>query len=440
LIARVIYNERLPGDQQFWVTRPYAWKSLLLAKALIIAAFVNLPKLISDAVIINAYGFRIGSELSGLLWSQLLLTVVFVLPVAAICTVTTGFVQLLSVTFLVGLAVVAWNLVMPAFSVGASWLGLEWIRSYCTGIVVAIAAIAMILLQYAQRNTSASRSLAAGAVILALLATAWLPWPAAFALQSHVSTQPVDSSAVRVEFGGDKKRLTRAIIDEEHGVDLHILIRITGVPPPLKLQAEGITATIEGPGGAVWRADQHPRNQLRSEGTSTWLYVRVDDSFYRKVKDSPVRIRGSLYLTLYGNERRTFIPLERRTTLHLTPGVGLCSLTRTGRRHLLSCRSVFRSRPDLVLVDFAGTGRRGQMMSFLTLSYSRWASVSYSPFPADLRLIPVTLSTRHSEIQGPVKGVMVRAIEPVAHIRRDFEITGLHLADYEVRPTPSSQS
>src|SRR5256885_7885270 len=41
LIARVIHDEVLPGDNQFWITRPYSWKSLLGAKALFILAFIR---------------------------------------------------------------------------------------------------------------------------------------------------------------------------------------------------------------------------------------------------------------------------------------------------------------------------------------------------------------------------------------------------------------
>jgi hypothetical protein len=58
LIARVIHAEPLPGDRQFWTTRPYDWKSLLGAKALFILGFVNLPLLISDVVILRAAEFQ----------------------------------------------------------------------------------------------------------------------------------------------------------------------------------------------------------------------------------------------------------------------------------------------------------------------------------------------------------------------------------------------
>ena len=52
LIARVVYGEILPGDRQFWITRPYRWTSLLGAKLLFIGVFVNLPLLAADVIIL----------------------------------------------------------------------------------------------------------------------------------------------------------------------------------------------------------------------------------------------------------------------------------------------------------------------------------------------------------------------------------------------------
>src|SRR5579872_589291 len=62
LIARVIHDEALPGDCQFWITRPYSWKSLLGAKALFILTFISLPMLLADGVIVHAYGFPLRAE------------------------------------------------------------------------------------------------------------------------------------------------------------------------------------------------------------------------------------------------------------------------------------------------------------------------------------------------------------------------------------------
>ena len=58
LIARVIHQEAIPGDRQYWVTRPIAWRHLLGAKLLFILAFINLPVAVSDCVILAAAGFN----------------------------------------------------------------------------------------------------------------------------------------------------------------------------------------------------------------------------------------------------------------------------------------------------------------------------------------------------------------------------------------------
>src|SRR5580693_8112343 len=42
LISPLIHDERLVGDRQYWLTRPYEWKKLLTAKTLFILVFLYL--------------------------------------------------------------------------------------------------------------------------------------------------------------------------------------------------------------------------------------------------------------------------------------------------------------------------------------------------------------------------------------------------------------
>src|SRR5262245_52525141 len=76
LIARLVHAEAIPGDRQFWITRPYRWGSLLAAKLLFMLAFVNLPILLAQWRIVAAGGFPFSSYIAGLLWSQVLLVLV----------------------------------------------------------------------------------------------------------------------------------------------------------------------------------------------------------------------------------------------------------------------------------------------------------------------------------------------------------------------------
>src|SRR5580658_4260264 len=86
LIGRLILAEAIPGDRQFWITRPYRWQSLLGAKLLFIVVFVNLPILLAHLIIVILDGFPLVSSLPGLLWSQVLLFAVVLAPSAALAT------------------------------------------------------------------------------------------------------------------------------------------------------------------------------------------------------------------------------------------------------------------------------------------------------------------------------------------------------------------
>src|ERR1051325_5041100 len=56
-LARLIHAETIPGENQFWITRPYQWSSLLAAKILFAVTFVNLPVLVAQTIILLTFGF-----------------------------------------------------------------------------------------------------------------------------------------------------------------------------------------------------------------------------------------------------------------------------------------------------------------------------------------------------------------------------------------------
>jgi hypothetical protein len=410
LIARLVHAEALPGDRQFWTTRPYAWKSLLAAKALFLAAFVNLPLLAAHIVILLAYGFHPLAELPGLLWSQVLVTAVLVLPIAALSALTTGFVQLLSTGSVLCLALVAWNIVAPVAGLDAGWRALEWVRSYYEIAVSALAALAILVWQYARRRTAAARWLAVAAVVLVALGNALMPWTAAFALQSHLSTQPIDPASLRIDFDSAKQWAARALIERGDRVWIEIPVKIAGIPAGMSPRYDGVIMAIEAPDGSTWPPDRQPWSHVIGRDEVLSLQATVNGGFYRKVKDQQVKLRGAMYLTLYGNQRVTNIAFQAPPVA--APGRGLCAASPgAGRRsYYLICNSAF--------LDPQGMA-------------------TYSPFPADLALDPVnshlTYTASLNYPFAPFTAATVETTEPLAHLRRDFEIGGLRLSDFEVR-------
>ena len=409
LIARLVHAEALPGDRQFWTTRPYAWKSLLAAKALFLAAFVNIPLLVAHISILLAYGFNPLAEIPGLLWSQVLITAVLVLPIAALSALTTGFVQLLITGSVLGLALVTWNIVAPLYGFDVGWRALEWVRSYYEIAVAALAALAILVWQYARRKTAAARWLAVAAAVLVAL-DVLMPWTAAFALQSRLSKRPIDPASLRVDFDSAKQWAARALIERGDRVWVEIPIKITGIPAGMSPRYDGVVMAIEASDGSTWPPDRQPWRHVTTRNQVISLQTTVDGGFYRKVKDQQVRFRGALYLTLYGNLRVTHVPFSAPPMA--VPGRGLCTASPGAGRtsYYLVCNSAF--------LDPEGPP-------------------TYSPFPADLALDPVNSHRTYIASLyypfAPFTAATVGTTEPLAHIRRDFDFGGLRLSDFEVR-------
>src|ERR1700741_2460117 len=63
LIVRLIHAEPMPGDTQFWITRPYRWKSLAASKLLFILVFVQLPIFVTQFIILMVEGFPLRDTL-----------------------------------------------------------------------------------------------------------------------------------------------------------------------------------------------------------------------------------------------------------------------------------------------------------------------------------------------------------------------------------------
>src|SRR5579871_758084 len=101
LICTLIYQEALPGDRQFWITRPYAWKNLLASKLLLILLFINLPVALADCLILRAQGFSIGAHAAALLWHQIPFSLLLLLPPFVLGSVTRHLGQVFLIVLLI---------------------------------------------------------------------------------------------------------------------------------------------------------------------------------------------------------------------------------------------------------------------------------------------------------------------------------------------------
>ncbi|MGH9622326.1 MAG: hypothetical protein ACRD45_21795 [Bryobacteraceae bacterium] len=421
LIARVIHAEALPSSRQFWLTRPYAWKSLLGAKVLFILAFINLPLLIADAVIVHAAGFSIAEEFAGLLWTQVLLTTVFLLPAAALSAITSGLAEMLVVTLLLVIIALA-RLLVPSAHWNFYWMESEWVKTYYLVTQIAAAAAIVLLWQYACRRTFVTRTIIGVAALAVVIGSALLPWRAAFALETHLSRRDMEPASIRIELDANRKWMGRIYSSGQGQIVAELPLQVSGLPNGTILKPNGLTVTLRSSDGETWIVHRPPPDSFDFESGITSLQAAMSRAFYEKVKDRPLQFRGTLYFTLYGNERNTPIPVNGAPVP--VNGVGLCS---AAARYLL-CNSAFRQQSGWAAFRLLQATRSGTRTT--TENLSRIGS--YSPFPADINVDP--LIRFFSPQLTAISEASVETWEPIAHLERNFEMDGVRLDDFAVSP------
>jgi hypothetical protein len=391
--------------------------------------------LVADGVIVHAYGLPFWTELPGLFWSQVLLAIVFVLPIAALSALTSGFVQLIFAVLTPCVIALGVAIVAPEVVLGGFLGGSEWVKAYYAFLVVSVAASAILIWQYAMRNTAAARSVAVAAGILAVLGMTLIPWSAAFRIQSWLSKQRVDQSLAHVDFDSGNRWLTRAVIEGGDRVRVELPVNITELPPGVIAKPEGFSVQLQASDGTMRQADQLPLRVASNMGQAFSLQASIDGAFYRKVKDEPMKVRASLYMTLFGNQKTVSVPFRDRSVP--VAGVGVCSASGGANRqsYFLICSSAFRYPPVLVSYRFVKSAK-GSAQDVWSATQPR--AISYSPFPAELGISPVSQDFTFSTVSVPLSEARVNTVEPLAHIRRNFEIDNLRLSDFEVRSAPVS--
>ncbi len=413
LVARAIYGEPLPGDRQFWVTRPYRWTSLLGAKVLFIGAFVILPLLLSDCVILALQGFHPSAHLAGLAWHALVFFVAFLLPVAALACITESIVQMV----LAVLAVIAILAVLSLLGMGQSpvWFGsLDWVRSSLFYLAPLLGAPAIMILQYRSRRTGLSRILAGATLGFVMIAARFLPWTVAFALQSRVIKSRIDTSSISLQFqpGGRPPAAAPQVADK--GVRISLPIGFSGAPPGMVAEADGMFGELALPDGKLSK----PMPLRGTEKDKPWHTMSVERSLYERVKNTPLRVHVIVLLTLCGNLHTERMPLDGNS--HPVPGIGVCGAEPFEPLKITSvgCLVPFRL-PGRIIAQFDN----GVPMEGLGAN-------SLSPYPADFGVSPMDLPRWQLPNQAGSTAIVFTTMQPLAHIRRELDIPNVQLAEF----------
>jgi hypothetical protein len=423
LIGRLILAEAIPGDRQFWITRPYRWQSLLGAKLLFILTFLNLPVLMAQVFIVTIDGFPLASSLPGLIWSQVLLFAFAALPFAAIAALNSSMTPFIFTQITI-LAVVfgPWEVRQHLYV--AQLGGVEWVRDSIAAVALAAVVILVILIQYKSRQTFFGRCVGLGGIAIVVLIYAALPWPLALAVQSHLSKQPSVGSSVQISLG--HKPLEQFWLAQMRPkITLHLPISVQGIPDGTEVRADALTLSLVSAEGrtsqiGVMDCPDLKRETISASAATFSAVCLADPSFFHAQHDRAITIRASLYFTLFGNARSQTIPLTDEPSN--APDGLQCYTDVVKAEWDVYCRSAFRWPSRLVYAKLGHTNAN---------SFAQF--VSYSPFPASLNIDPVETRWASAYAAGPppnVRDVTIVVEEPLAHLRRDFEAQNIRLEDF----------
>ena len=242
-IAMLIIQEALPGDRQFWLTRPYYWPTLLASKILFIVLFVNLPLFLSDCYILTAEGFPVIGVFPELMLRQLHMTLLFILPALAIATLSASLAQFLLGWFVVLLAFILQN-ILVSFILNSPSVGFALDGS---GVVwsLAVFVCAIVLWQYATRKTTIARLVSIAVVVGAVPIFVGLAHFADNMMPAQPRPLRPNTSNVRVSYDLQRRVNTEGMTIKgapEGFVFVRLPLKVKGLPPNTLLRGTGQVA------------------------------------------------------------------------------------------------------------------------------------------------------------------------------------------------------
>ena len=344
LLIRAIQDERLVGDRQFWITRPYRWVELLGSKILFVLVVIHVPLLIAQLVLLKLAAFAAFPYLGGLLSMHLELLTLLIVPVAVIATVTSTFVRVILFGFIVVLYVI-----------GRSWLSTlipESALSHASaipgaiqGIIFLLACAAVILIQYARRWTLVSRGVMVVAVVLTLLIEVATPYSALIARAYPARLE----TPVKIVLNPSKPEKPVIPVPPPppkppKKVSIAIPLLASPVNSNEVIVIQGARVDIELPDGNHWRTKWQPQwgtAGIPDSPASVSLAMPTD--LFDRIKSAPVRINIEFALSVL--RRGEQWQLIAQDGLFPAPRFGLCAIVGQERNMILCRAPLYGSGP-----------------------------------------------------------------------------------------------
>jgi hypothetical protein len=450
LAALSVMQDPVPGERQFWLTLPCPPGRILAAKSLFVAAFIHLPYLISNIVVMSARGFAPWAFVPRLLQQQLLVLLAVTLPCIALAAVLRNAMQfVVALIAILGITVifVGSDGTGMSFFQPAPWGPSGYVRQWiCLALLGCVAGFVAII-QYHSRRSRISRLAGVSGLLAAAALNAW--WPPAYSAGIELALLPralhgapaVVTVAPRENIGREPLR---------NGISVAIPIAISGAPPAQEARYRQLWFQLIEPNGTRHTA---ALNSAQARGTALFASVSdgnrenltLDRALFNRLRNVPVTLRG--YLTIQRLADPGALTIPENSTIEI-PGLGRCFragtdgslFMPTGLR--VACESPAGIGETKVVVRDEHSGRAwehrlGEAAFFVSYPVLTWLSPvdrreTYYPFgSAEQFSAGVTWIIPQDAIGHLRAEVGPRPV--VSQANTEFELTGVRLGEYVVK-------
>jgi len=406
LMSRLVHDEELVGDRQFWITRPYTWYSLLLSKILYLFVFIGLPLIVMQMILLHHAGLYPMLVIPAVLKNLGMVAVIFLLPLLVIAAVTATFIRYIS-SALAGVIYLFIVFLIAGYNWGDS-LGAPYVI-YFISISLLLILLAALLIQYALRKTFIAR------IMLIALPLVFIVFALITPVNLFSAHRFPDVSVGKLTFVDDPN-LHQAegnvfSIEHKNLIQIPVHVELTGISDENFVVVERVHFTIDGPNGyhynSDWIGDQYT---FSNDVPNAILPVPMPTSVFDKIRNQPVAMHIELGTqTFRAGTPYTVTATEKPFPI---PGHAICVVAPdTG---VLECRFPY-SNPDIVQVT--ATAHSGncanpgpQQAQAGTLLQPSTLPVRFSPVDitnttlkvgnTDVPLCPGTPATFRSAIAG----------------------------------------
>jgi hypothetical protein len=459
LIGAIVHLDSIPGVRQDWLVRPISRWDLVIEKFLFVVLMVNGPIFAEVLLQGLANKFSLRLSLAAAMWQVAFLFFAFTLPLFSFASVTRSMTQAFifgcSCTFImVGFQTIASYLNGRAHGTleSISWSAIGWVGETARFALSAVAATVILGLQYSRRRTLFSRCM----VLLfgvAILATQFIPWKAAFAIEEKFSPRPGAGTSAVVAFdpkfekfrspsglGASLERPRR--FDAAEHTSVFLPLQIAGTRTDVFLLTDLVEVRLIGRGGKLAFHGTGERLEFADEGRNNPIYqeIQVPSSVYRDTKDQAVRAEVEYSLTLFSLRESYSIPAlggdERM------PGFGWCETKMNEAETAVELRCMQPGKGPkcaTLFLENKATGERNPPRSSCHGDYSPYSGWYFGDNMAHFGAnIPFRDASGLAKFpvdgpQLPQSRVVIRVYEPEDHFTRSLTISQIKLRDWEAQ-------